>query len=80
MAKIIKIINTPTGKTFEVCLADNCSADESHLLLEHRSWTWGLPSEGMTEVDMIAEVKLLAVAEKARLTSQSTTKKVNIAI
>jgi len=80
MAKIVTITETATEKTFEVCLADKCSTDEAHLLFEHRSWSWSLPSEVMTEADMIAEVKLLAAAEKARLSPQSTTRSVSIKV
>lgn len=83
MAAIVKITETARGKTFEVCLEDECmkEPDEEHIREYHRTWTWSLQDNSMTEEDMIREVKLLAAGEKARLSpSQPATRAVNITV
>ena len=68
MAKIVQITETATEKTFEVCLAAKCSTDDAeHAERHHRSWSWALPADPMTEADMIREVKLLAREEQKRI-------------
>ena len=80
MAKIIEITDQGNDKTFTVCLADTCSlSDQAHAAEHHRSWTWGKCD--MTEEQMIAEVKLLAADEKARLdTPPATVRPVSIKV